>query len=134
MPRKKRKSGSLSKEKFLNTLGAQYSRDLTNKATSYEILFRSVLEEAKINYVFQYPVICRREHLFIIDFFLPEYKVAFELDGSQHYTKEGQRADKRRTKLLAEFGIMVKRIKNFNVKLVDVRMLREYLSRYTKIT
>ena len=52
---------------------------------------------------------------FIVDFYLPKYKLAIELDGSQHYTSEVQAYDEDRTKYLSSLGITVLRYTNNDV-------------------
>ena len=53
---------------------------------------------------------------YIADFYCPKAKLVIELDGSQHYTENGQIHDKERSDfLLQELGIRVIRISNLDV-------------------
>jgi len=52
----------------------------------------------------------RRQHpidMFILDFYAPEIKLAIELDGSVHKTKENKEYDEERTNYLKYKGIKV---------------------------
>ena len=52
---------------------------------------------------------------YIVDFYCPAKKLAIEIDGSQHYTEEGEQADKLRDKTLAKNGIAVLRFTNLDI-------------------
>ena len=52
---------------------------------------------------------------YIADFYSAEAKLVIELDGSQHYTLQGEAYDKERTGLLEEFGLEVIRFSNLDV-------------------
>ena len=62
-----------------------------------------------------YPVRFLRQKVlgkYIADFYSAEAKLVIELDGSQHYEKEEQEKDQRRTEFLEEYGLTVIRIPN----------------------
>ncbi len=42
---------------------------------------------------------------YILDFYSPEYKLAVEADGGQHYSEGGLQKDKNREKVLKELGV-----------------------------
>ena len=52
---------------------------------------------------------------FIVDFYCSKAGVAVELDGSQHYTEQGEAYDKERTAILESYGIKVIRFSNNDV-------------------
>lgn len=61
----------------------------------------------------------RRQHsvgYYIADFYCPKEKLAIELDGFQHYSKEGLEKDIYRDKHLNDLGIKVLRFRNEEVK------------------
>lgn len=61
----------------------------------------------------------RRQHPideFVLDFYCPKYKLAIELDGTQHLTKDGKDYDKMRTKYLESKDIKVIRFLNSEIK------------------
>ena len=49
---------------------------------------------------------------YIVDFYCSRAKLVIELDGSQHYTKDGIEYDNERTNVLREYGIEVIRFSN----------------------
>ena len=49
---------------------------------------------------------------YIVDFYCSRAKLVIELDGSQHYTKDGKEYDNERTNVLREYGIEVIRFSN----------------------
>ena len=60
----------------------------------------------------------RRQHpvdRYVLDFYCPALKLAVELDGAQHYTKEGRTRDDKRTAWLQTQGIRVLRFRNTEV-------------------
>jgi very-short-patch-repair endonuclease len=64
-----------------------------------------------------YPVKTYRQKIigmYIVDFYCPKAKLAIELDGSQHYSEEGQRNDAERDQYLAKQGIKVLRYSNYD--------------------
>jgi len=49
---------------------------------------------------------------YIVDFMAVRQRLVIELDGSQHYTKEGRRKDERRDEYLRGKGLTVLRFSN----------------------
>ena len=63
----------------------------------------------------QYPVRFLRQKVidvWIVDFYCRDAGLVLELDGSQHFEKEGLQSDSVRTKALEQYGLMVLRIPN----------------------
>ncbi len=52
---------------------------------------------------------------YIVDFYCGSKKIAIELDGSQHYEKEGKLRDQKRDTFLNQQGITVLRYSNADV-------------------
>ena len=52
---------------------------------------------------------------YIADFYCPELKLVVELDGEQHYTKEGMEYDKIREDYMSSLGIKTIRFSNSDV-------------------
>jgi very-short-patch-repair endonuclease len=70
----------------------------------------------------------RRQHSFgdfIVDFYCPEEKLAIELDGAPHFSKEGNQIDRERDDILDSFGIQVVRFENREVRENIERVLNE---------
>ena len=89
----------------------QYSRNLRNDMTKEE-------KHLWYDYLKDYPVTIKRQKVFdkyIVDFYCAKAKLAIELDGSQHYEKEGHSADLVRDKYLADLGIKILRYSNYDI-------------------
>ncbi len=52
---------------------------------------------------------------FIVDFYCPKLKLAIEVDGETHFTKEGIAYDRHRTEILEGYGLQVVRFTNDEV-------------------
>ena len=52
---------------------------------------------------------------FIVDFYCAKAKLILEIDGSQHFTEDGEAYDSERTAILESFGYKVLRISNEDV-------------------
>lgn len=53
---------------------------------------------------------------FIVDFYISKAKIVIEIDGSQHYEPDNRVADKKRDGLMNNYGILVLRYTNFDVR------------------
>ena len=49
---------------------------------------------------------------FIVDFYCASAKLVIEIDGSQHYTEQGQSYDRERSAALEKYGLFVLRFSN----------------------
>ena len=77
-------------------------------------------EERHLWYDFlkELPVMVHRQKVidkYIVDFYIAQYKIAIELDGSQHYEPGHRQTDLHRDKDLAALGIVVLRYSNADV-------------------
>lgn len=115
---------------FLTEKGKEFAKDLTAKATRWELEFKAKLEKYGIKFIFQHPVICNKKNLFILDFYLPEYKLGIELDGYSHYTPAGMKKDNRRTSCLKKEGIKIIRLKNSLVEIITEKNFKMLLRPY----
>ena len=53
---------------------------------------------------------------YIVDFYCARCKTVIEIDGTQHYLTEGERADKKRDAFLSSQGISVLRYSNAQIE------------------
>ena len=70
------------------------------------------------DYLRHYPVKIYKQRIidnFIADFYCYTARLVIELDGSQHYTEEGQIHDRARTAKLEQYGIHVLRFSNHDI-------------------
>lgn len=73
--------------------------------------------ERKLWYLFlrNYPVKIYKQRIidsYIVDFYCASAKLVIEIDGSQHYTEEGQVYDEKRSDCLKRYGLEVIRFSN----------------------
>ena len=76
--------------------------------------------EKKLWYSFlrTYPVKMYKQRpirTFVADFYCPLARLVIELDGSQHYTEQGEEYDEQRTAILEQYGVQVLRFTNLDV-------------------
>jgi len=87
---------------------------LRNNPTKYEQTLWQYINDRQI-----LGVKFRRQHSigrYIVDFYSPEIKLVIEVDGGQHFTKEGKEYDEERTKFINNFGIKVLRFANNEIE------------------
>ena len=103
---------------------------------SRELRKNMTKEERHLWYDFlnTYPVRFMRQRIlgnYIADFYCAQAKLVIELDGSQHYEKEGQEKDRERTAYLERLGLTVIRIPNNEINR-NFSGVCEYLDREIK--
>ena len=113
---KRKKQSKQELIKFLEEKGTQFSQELKNKATKWELMFKDILKELGYKFEFQLPVICNGKYLYILDFLLIDYQIFIELDGAQHFTKQGLKKDNLRTRRLRKEGYEPLRFPNKQIE------------------
>ena len=68
---------------------------------------------------------------FIADFYCHSAKLVIEIDGAQHYTKQGMEKDEFRTEILSDLGLKVIRFSNRQIN-TDFRGVCEYIDAVVK--
>jgi very-short-patch-repair endonuclease len=97
---------------FMNQEGLSKARkNLIKNATLAEIVFKSKLTRWHLRFKFQ-----RIIKGFIVDFYIPQFELVVEIDGSQHYTEWGLLRDQYRDAVLRAEGLTVLHIRNGEVK------------------
>lgn len=89
-----------------------YRKRLRNNSTSAEATLWKYLKGKQLGKKF------RRQHSvgnYIVDFYCATERVAIELDGEKHFTKEGMTYDAKRTEYLNGLNIKVVRFENVRV-------------------
>ncbi|MFH1367333.1 MAG: endonuclease domain-containing protein [Patescibacteria group bacterium] len=88
-------------------------RELRNRLSRAEIyLWSRVKNKQILGYKF------RRQYSvgnFVVDFYCPKLKLAIEVDGPSHFTKEAREYDKNREEYIKSFGIRFLRVTNLDV-------------------
>ena len=106
------------------------------KMSKYEQRVANLLEMLKIPYIREY-----RVDQFRIDFYLPDFKTAIEVDGEHHFNEDAyidtnkddklykrKRLDKNKERVLEKMGIKLIRIPYYeldNIKAVAKKILKE---------
>ena len=95
-----------------------HNEKLTGKAKS--LRKNMTKEERHLWYDFlkTLPIMIHRQKVignYIVDFYIAEAKIVIELDGSQHFEAEGQKADAVRDEYLRSLGLTVLRYANSDV-------------------
>ena len=92
---------------------AQFARQLRINQTDCEQLLWQKLRSRQIAHLkFRRQFPCPP---YVLDFYCAELKLAIELDGGQHYEKQGLTYDQRRTNHLYHQGIQVIRFSNLEI-------------------
>ena len=95
-----------------------HNRDLTFRAQ--ELRTNATKQEKHLWYddLNRYPVLFRRQvtiNRFIVDYLCAKAMLVLEVDGSQHYTEDGEAYDADRTTILESLGYYVLRVSNDDV-------------------
>jgi len=95
---------------------AKYSRELKKRPTPAELRFKAILKTCTcldFGFEFQKPFYNREEgEGYIADFYLPRYRLIFEIDGGYHDNPEQTEKDKRRDKWFEKNRCLVVRVEN----------------------
>ena len=93
-----------------------------NRLTSYsqELRKNMTKEERRLWYDFlkSLPLTVNRQKViggYIADFYIASVKIAIEIDGSQHFEEENQKADVMRDGFFEQKGIKVLRYSNYEI-------------------
>ncbi len=101
------------------------ARNLRGNMTDAEQLLWSKIRRKQIGNVQFY----RQKNIgqYIVDFYCPRGKLVIEVDGSQHYEREGLRKDQERDAYLQNLGLTVLRFSDLDVlKNIDGALERIY--------
>ena len=85
------------------------------------ILRRNMTRQEKhlwYDFLRYYPIKIYKQRIidnFIADFYCHKAKLVIEIDGSQHYTKQGELHDEARTEILERYGLYVLRFSNKDI-------------------
>ena len=85
-------------------------------------------------YLRKYPIRFHRQYAigrYIADFYCRKAKLVIEIDGSQHFMKDGAAHDYRRTVFMKQFGILVLRFMNKEI-LTNLSGVCEYIDGMVK--
>ena len=110
--------------------------ELITKQTTSEKKFKAKLKVLKVRYEFQ-KIIYYKASYYIVDFYLPEYGVIFEIDGGYHLTLSQIKKDKVRSINLNKVGYKnILRYSNeeaINITELDLRSRIDSLKKLSKL-
>ena len=98
----------------IKRIAKKYRTELMRNRTNAEKVFAYILVRLKVKFKEQY-IVYPSKSFYIVDFYVPDHKIIFEIDGKQHYTQEGIKKDHKRDTSLATLGYSVKRFRNEEV-------------------
>ena len=102
-----------SSKRYFNRADELKQKNLKRKTRS-EILFEALLKLSNVHYLRQY-IVNRFNGFYLLDFYLPDYNLCFEIDDPRHLDKISQ--DKSRDSYcLSEYFITTVRFKNEEVE------------------
>ena len=117
----------LSKYIYGKPKAKNHARHLRKTMTKEEgILWRCYLRKYPVRFYRQYAI-----GQYIADFYCRKAKLVIELDGSQHFMKDGAAHDYRRTVFMKQFGILVLRFMNKEI-LTNLSGVCEYIDYVVK--
>ena len=102
----------------MEQLHIKKNKDLLNVART---LRRNMTRQEKhlwYDFLQHYPIKIYKQRIidnYIVDFYCHSARLVIEIDGSQHYTKQGKLADETRSENLQKYGILVLRFSNKDV-------------------
>lgn len=129
----KNKTRSEQRLEFLHKKGKEFSKDLIKRAGKFEKLVYRLLKDSHIPFEFQKYFICNKKYLYIVDFYLPEIGYFLEINGSQHYTKEGRHKDRIRKRRLKREGLQLLEIPNKQAALLTREDILKLYSNLLKV-
>lgn len=99
-----------------------YKKELVEKATIPELIFKSRLEDSGIKFIFQKGFI-GGNNFCIADFYIPSVKLVIEIDGGYHRTPEQKLRDANKDDYYKSRGFSVLRLWNSEVETFDLAYL-----------
>ena len=99
--------------------------ELKKKATKSELLFIAKLKYYSIKYEFQKPL-SYGISFYIADFFISDYNIIVEIDGSSHNSDKQKIIDERKDNFYRSKGYKVLRIKNEDVDTYNTKSLKTF--------
>jgi len=111
-------TNKLCNEKEVFMIVRKHKKGSTEKAK--ELRKSMTSQEIKLwdGFLKNYPIRILRQKVinyYILDFYCRQANLAIDIDGNQHYTKDGLEYDKERDYLIEAYGIKTIRIKNKEV-------------------
>lgn len=94
--------------------------------TWYQKMAMQILESNEITYIAEQPI-PNYWSFYLIDIYIPQYKICIEIDGSSHDLPEIAEADRIRDNFLKKSWYWVMRIKNEEVRYTFLRRIKNVI-------
>lgn len=107
-PAKNKKARAKERRSAVEKFARDNKRDQTISEMRFSKLLRKLNMEFEPQVVFSCP-----PDFYIVDFYLPQHKVAIEIDGGYHKTVEQQKKDRKRTQALKKH-MSISKVLRFN--------------------
>lgn len=119
------------KGNWLPKLARYYRFDLLKNETYYEKTAKIALKELNVSFEEQ-RIFYFGSSFYIVDFYLPKYKIVLEIDGEYHEDIDIKMKDSWRTKNLLSLGIYkVVRVLNRNCTIENIKtVVKQEIKRY----
>lgn len=105
---------------------AQIARKQAN-VTWYQKMAMQILDQEWINYVYEKPI-QNFKSFYLIDIYLPEYKICIEIDWSAHDLPENKEKDYIRDCFLRSKWYWIIRIRNHDIREVFVPVIKKAIA------
>jgi len=115
-----------SKLTWNKTQAYNLRRDQRNKKYHYEIIFKNLLDEFGINYIWQNPFYDKNRYV-CVDFYFPKNRIVVEIDGFFHSKKQNSKKDNIRTDYLIQHHDIKEVIRISNNSLRDKNKIVDLL-------
>lgn len=99
----------------MKLVAQDYQKKLIQNATESELVYQKFLKKNKIKFDFQKIIWNTDGTFYIVDFYVPIFKLIIEIDGEYHKTTEQLNKDKHRSFILKQMGYNVIRFTNDEV-------------------
>ncbi len=107
-----------------------FAKNLTDNITPHEKIVKSYLDFIGLHYKFQkiFYTKDKRKIPMIVDFYIDDYKLVIEIDGSQHtYDAKQKQKDVLRDSYFAKLGIFTLRVKNNDLEKMSLDQFKRLL-------
>lgn len=108
---------------FTKKKAEEFREGLIKRQTPSEVKFKAILKLMNIKYEFQ-KIFYTEQTFYIVDFYLPEYKIIIEIDGGYHKKANQKMKDGIRTEVLSGQLKKVCRIKNECIKNTELTIAK----------
>ena len=108
--RGKKKKTKKKRKKELRAKVEKFATEHQHNPTPAENSFAKLLRYLNMDFEMQKVFSCK-ESMYIVDFYLPQYKTVVEIDGGYHNTPQQRKKDRKRTQALKKQPLIIRIIR-----------------------